>query len=69
MTTPGAPLPATTDLLRWSTDAVEARNRLDYWVGAICECFLEMEASSPTRVIDEATQHLQRVVAVVVEGQ
>jgi AraC-like DNA-binding protein len=27
---------------------VEARNRLDYWVGAICECFLEMEASSPT---------------------
>jgi len=47
MTTPGAPLPANTDLLRWSTDAVEARNRLDYWVGAICECFLEMEASSP----------------------
>jgi len=48
MTAPDAPLPATTDLLRWSTDAVEARNRLDYWVGAICECFLEMEASSPT---------------------
>jgi len=48
MTTPAAPLPATTDLLRWSTDAVEARDRLDYWVGAICECFLEMDASSPT---------------------
>jgi len=48
MTTPAAPLPASTDLLRWSTDAVEARSRLDYWVGAICECFLEMEASSPT---------------------
>ena len=47
MTTPAAPLPATTDLLRWSTDAVEAPHRLDYWVGAICECFLEMEASSP----------------------
>lgn len=48
MTAPDAPLPASVDLLRWSTDAVEARNRLDYWVGAICECFLEMEASSPT---------------------
>ena len=44
----GAQLPATTGMLRWSTDAVEARSRLDYWVGAICECFLEMEASSPT---------------------
>jgi len=31
----------------WSTEAVDARERLDYWVGAICECFLEMEASSP----------------------
>ena len=48
MTTPAAPSPATTDLLRWSTDAVEAPQRLDYWIGAICECFLEMEASSPT---------------------
>ena len=48
MTAPAAPLPATADLLRWSTDAVEARDRLDYWVGAICECFLEMDASSPT---------------------
>ena len=48
MTAPSASLPSTTDLLRWSTDAVEARNRLDYWVGAICECFLEMDASSPT---------------------
>jgi len=47
MTASNALLPATGDLLRWSTDAVEARNRLDYWVGAICECFLEMEASSP----------------------
>lgn len=48
MATPDAPEPATSDLLRWSTDAVEARNRLDYWIGAICECFLEMDASSPT---------------------
>jgi AraC-like DNA-binding protein len=31
---------------RWSTDAVGPRQRLDYWVGAICEAFLEMECSS-----------------------
>lgn len=41
-------MPAASDLLRWSTDAVDAPDRLDYWIGAICECFLEMEASSPT---------------------
>ena len=32
---------------RWSTEVVEAPHRLDYWVGVICECFLEMQASSP----------------------
>ena len=47
MTKPAPSLPAPADLRRWSTDAVEAPDRLDYWVGAICECFLEMEASSP----------------------
>jgi len=46
--TPGVPQPAQTQTLRWSTEAVAAGERLDYWVGAICECFLEMEASSPT---------------------
>src|SRR6185312_17499617 len=30
----------------WSTDAVDAQRRFDYWVGAICECFLEMEADT-----------------------
>src|SRR5450830_1928658 len=30
---------------RWSTDAVPATQRLDYWVGAISEGFLAMEAS------------------------
>jgi len=29
---------------RWSTDAVGPSERFDYWVGAICECFLEMDA-------------------------
>ena len=31
---------------RWSTDAVSPAQRLDYWVGAICEGFLEMAATS-----------------------
>lgn len=31
---------------RWSTDAVCSAQRLDYWVGAICEAFLEMDCSS-----------------------
>ena len=32
--------------MHWSTATVEVKHRLDYWVGAICECFLEMEATS-----------------------
>lgn len=31
---------------QWSTDAVVAAERLDYWVGAICEAFLEMDCGS-----------------------
>lgn len=31
---------------RWSTVAVRPGERLDYWVGAICEGFLEMSATS-----------------------
>ena len=31
---------------RWSTDAVGSSERLDYWVGAICEAFLEMDCGS-----------------------
>lgn len=33
----------------WRTDAVPPAQRLDYWVGAISENFLAMEASSPQR--------------------
>ncbi|MBX3652638.1 MAG: helix-turn-helix domain-containing protein [Ramlibacter sp.] len=33
-------------LRRWSTDEVDPAQRLDYWVGAICEAFLEMDCSS-----------------------
>ncbi|MDQ0081953.1 AraC-like DNA-binding protein [Variovorax boronicumulans] len=32
---------------RWSTDAVPLAQRLDYWVGAVCEGFLEMDVTSP----------------------
>ena len=28
---------------RWSTDAVPPAQRLDYWIGAVCEGFLEMD--------------------------
>ena len=31
----------------WSTDAVPPQQRLDYWIGAICEGFLEMDVTSP----------------------
>jgi AraC-like DNA-binding protein len=31
---------------QWSTDAVDPARRLDYWVGAICEAFLEMDCGS-----------------------
>ena len=31
---------------QWSTDAAAPGRRLDYWVGAICEAFLEMDCSS-----------------------
>ena len=31
---------------QWSTDDAPASGRLDYWVGAICEAFLEMDCSS-----------------------
>ncbi|HSW06223.1 helix-turn-helix domain-containing protein [Aquabacterium sp.] len=41
----GGGLPAAA-VRQWSTDAVDAGRRLDYWVGAICEAFLEMDCSS-----------------------
>ena len=34
---------------KWSTDLVEPERRLDYWIGAVCECFLEMDITSPVR--------------------
>lgn len=36
-------------IVRWSTDRVLPEQRLDYWVGAICEAFLEMECDSAQR--------------------
>lgn len=40
---------------RWSTDEVTPSQRLDYWIGAICDGFLEMEATSPVRGTFNAT--------------
>ncbi len=45
--TPALPSAPAGAVRRWSTDAVGAAERLDYWVGAICEGFLEMAATSP----------------------
>jgi AraC-like DNA-binding protein len=38
--------PADPAMRQWSTDSVDPGRRLDYWVGAICEAFLEMDCSS-----------------------
>ena len=34
---------------KWSTGLVEPERRLDYWIGAVCECFLEMDITTPVR--------------------
>jgi AraC family transcriptional regulator, positive regulator of tynA and feaB len=33
----------------WSTGSVEPERRLDYWIGAVCECFLEMDIKTQVR--------------------
>lgn len=33
----------------WSTGLVEPERRLDYWIGAVCECFLEMDIATQVR--------------------
>lgn len=43
---PAAPASAPPALRQWTTDVVAPSERLDYWVGAICEAFLEMDCSS-----------------------
>ena len=44
---PAASAPSSPAALRqWTTDVVAPPARLDYWVGAICEAFLEMDCSS-----------------------
>ncbi|HSV46621.1 MAG TPA: helix-turn-helix domain-containing protein [Ramlibacter sp.] len=48
---PSAPADA---VRHWSTDAVAGAQRLDYWVGAICEAFLEMDCSSSQAQLFEA---------------
>lgn len=44
-----------TPLRRWSTEAAAPAQRLDYWVGAVCEGFLAMDVQSPApRAFDAA---------------
>ena len=37
------------EVREWSTEAIRPALRLDYWVGAICEAFLEMDCDSRAR--------------------
>ncbi|WP_341891660.1 helix-turn-helix domain-containing protein [Variovorax sp. YR752] len=38
--------PTAPPLRRWSTDAAPAGERMDYWIDAVCEGFLEMDVTS-----------------------
>ncbi len=40
---------------KWSTEAELPRRRLDYWIGAICEGFLEMTATTPVAAVFESS--------------
>jgi AraC-like DNA-binding protein len=37
---------ATAVIKTWSTDHIEEKRRLDYWIGAVCECFLKMDVTT-----------------------
>ncbi|HEX7864727.1 MAG TPA: helix-turn-helix domain-containing protein [Variovorax sp.] len=50
----------------WSTDAVPAAQRLDYWVGAVCEGFLEMDVTSPAAASFGATLESAQLGPIVV---
>ena len=40
---------------KWSTEAEIPSKRLDYWIGAICEGFLEMTATTPVAAAFESS--------------
>lgn len=42
-------------LRTWTTDAVPPAQRADYWVGAVCDCFLDMEVEPGERHAFSAT--------------
>jgi AraC family transcriptional regulator, positive regulator of tynA and feaB len=54
-------LPHRALLHAWSTDVVPAKERMDYWVGAVCEGFLEMAVTSP----EAATFHSRLTTASI----
>ena len=45
--TPNGPTVSASGVLRWSTDDVRQSERLDYWLGAVCEGLDEHEVNSP----------------------
>ncbi|BFO53401.1 MULTISPECIES: helix-turn-helix domain-containing protein [Comamonadaceae] len=42
-------------LRTWTTDSVPPAQRADYWVGAVCDCFLDMEVQPGQRDAFSAT--------------
>ena len=54
----------------WSTEQVTPSQRLDYWVGAICECFLEMKIACATADFDARLESapLDRIGVNLVSG-
>ncbi|MGY8635421.1 AraC family transcriptional regulator [Bradyrhizobium sp. 14AA] len=40
---------ASGEVKTWSTGHVEEKRRLDYWIGAVCECFLKMDITTSLR--------------------
>jgi AraC family transcriptional regulator, positive regulator of tynA and feaB len=44
---------------KWSTGLVEPERRLDYWIGAVCECFLEMDITAVRSGFDCSVQRGQ----------
>ena len=33
----------------WSTDTVEVRDRLSYWIEAVCQTYVQLDCGTPLR--------------------
>lgn len=55
-------------LRTWSTAVVPPAQRLDYWIGAVCEGFLEMSVSAPRTAPFDAELQAAPLDALVLNG-